>query len=142
LSALAAKAVPFGASLLRHLDTAVISLDLASVASRPCNRTESSCHNRPECIAKLIRVEVVKQSAEGVAARQGIGEHEQTAKKSLFRLGKRSHIDRALAAVSDNQSDLGIECSWSRPESNKARTHQTKGVRFWRTPSALHCLFV
>src|SRR5438270_779047 len=65
-------------------------------------------HKPLKGIAKLIRIEIAKQPAEGVMAGQAVGQGEKAAQKWLFGLSEQSHIYRTLtaaqhAAQSDHQ---------------------------------------
>src|SRR5947209_13606745 len=65
-------------------------------------------HKPLKGIAKLIRIKIAKQPAEGVMAGQAVGQGEKAAQKWLFGLSEESHIYRTLtaaqhAAQSDHQ---------------------------------------
>ena len=56
-------------------------------------------HKSLKRIAKLIRIEIAKQPAEGVVTGKTVGQGEKAAQKWLLGLGKHGHIYRALAAA-------------------------------------------
>jgi len=56
-------------------------------------------HKPLKRIAKLIRIEIAEQAAEGVVTGKAVGQSEKAAQKRLLGLGKHSHIHRTLAAA-------------------------------------------